>query len=77
MQFVFFEDEPGIWRWQLLAASGWIIAVSAESYVSRSDCLYAIQVVRGAGMARIYDQDGTDMTKPDPRSHAANARRAA
>jgi uncharacterized protein YegP (UPF0339 family) len=79
MNFIIFEDAPGAWRWQLVCGSGWIIAVSAESYISRTDCLYAVQVVKGAGMARICDASGLELERR-PKPRAANtlfARRAA
>ncbi|HEY4583525.1 MAG TPA: DUF1508 domain-containing protein [Lysobacter sp.] len=34
------------WRWRLVAANGEIIADSAEGYVSKFDCEYAIGLVR-------------------------------
>lgn len=34
------------WRWRLVAGNGEIIADSAEGYVSRFDCEYAIGLVQ-------------------------------
>jgi uncharacterized protein YegP (UPF0339 family) len=39
------------WRWRLKSANGEIIADSAEGYVSRFDCEYAIRLVQGTTQA--------------------------
>ena len=39
------------WRWRLKAANGEVIADSAEGYVSKYDCEYAIRLVQGATIA--------------------------
>lgn len=36
------------WRWRLVAGNGEIIADSAEGYVSRFDCEYAIGLVKSS-----------------------------
>ena len=35
------------WRWRLKSGNGEIIADSAEGYVSKYDCEYAIRLVQG------------------------------
>jgi uncharacterized protein YegP (UPF0339 family) len=39
------------WRWRLKAANGEIVADSAEGYVSKYDCEYAIRLVQGTSAA--------------------------
>ena len=61
MSIIIFQDSAGDWRWQLCTGAGWVVAVAAEGYLSRTDCLFAAQVVKGAGTARIYDASGLDL----------------
>ncbi|HZX81449.1 MAG TPA: DUF1508 domain-containing protein [Lysobacter sp.] len=47
------------WRWRLVAANGEIIADSAEGYVSKFDCEYAIGLVRATSQATpVVDASG-------------------
>ncbi|HEY4560284.1 MAG TPA: DUF1508 domain-containing protein [Lysobacter sp.] len=47
------------WRWRLVAASGEVVADSAEGYVSKFDCEYAIGLVRSTSQATpIVDVSG-------------------
>ena len=39
------------WRWRLKAGNGEVIADSAEGYVSKFDCEYAIRLVQGTTLA--------------------------
>ena len=39
------------WRWRLVAGNGEIIADSAEGYVSKFDCEYAIGLVKSTSAA--------------------------
>lgn len=52
------QDNQGQWYWIYYAANGKAIARSSESYVSRGDCEYAIQLVRNSAAAKVfYDAD--------------------
>ena len=39
------------WRWRLVAANGEVVADSAEGYVSKFDCEYAIGLVRSTSQS--------------------------
>jgi uncharacterized protein len=55
MHYVIGTDNQRLWRWVLKAANGKAIAVSSESYHNKSDCLYAIDLVRSTLNAPIYE----------------------
>lgn len=52
MKFHYWKAKDGLWRWNLRAKNGEIIA-SGEGYVHVSDCLVAIELVRGSGRAAL------------------------
>jgi uncharacterized protein YegP (UPF0339 family) len=47
-EYVMYQDTQMLWRWRLLAANNRIIADSGESYYNESDCLEAINLVKGS-----------------------------
>ena len=46
--YVYWKDTNNQWRWHLLAGNNRIIANSGESYYNESDCLAAINLVKGS-----------------------------
>lgn len=48
MEYQYFTDHQNQWRWHLRAANGRIIAISGEGYINQSDCLHAINLVKGS-----------------------------
>lgn len=56
MTYYVYRDRSYEWRWQLQAANGRIIADSGEGYVNKSDCLSAIQLVKGSAAAPIVER---------------------
>ena len=47
------------WRWRLVAANGEVVADSAEGYVRKFDCEYAIGLVRSTSQSTpIVDVSG-------------------
>jgi uncharacterized protein YegP (UPF0339 family) len=55
MAYYIFKDRVGDYRWHLKAANGRVIADSAEGYRNKSDCLAAIQLVKGSAAAPVYE----------------------
>lgn len=55
MAYYVYQDSQGQWRWRLLAANRQIIATSGEGYVRKTDCLHAIDLVKGSGSAPVYE----------------------
>ena len=55
MAYYVYRDRANEWRWRLLAANRRTIADSGEGYHNKSDCLAAIQLVKGSSNAPIYD----------------------
>lgn len=55
MVYYIYKDASGYWRWRLRAANNRIIADSGESYVNKSDCLHAINLVKGSSVAPVYE----------------------
>ncbi|WP_348229926.1 YegP family protein [Trichocoleus desertorum] len=53
MIFVVRKDVNGEWRWRLRVGNNKNVAVSGEGYKNKSDCLHAIQIVKGAESARV------------------------
>jgi uncharacterized protein YegP (UPF0339 family) len=51
-----YSDRAGEWRWYLVAANGRKIADSGEGYKNKSDCLSAINLVKGSNNAPVYDK---------------------
>ncbi len=44
-QYEVYLDQSRLWRWRLVATNGQIIAVSSESYVSRTDAEHGVSLV--------------------------------
>jgi uncharacterized protein YegP (UPF0339 family) len=44
-----YRDTQNYWRWRYVASNGRTIAVSSEAYHNRSDCIAAIDIMRGSG----------------------------
>lgn len=55
MQYVMYKDSAGYWRWYLLAGNNRKIANSGEGYYNKSDCIAAINLVKGSGQAPITE----------------------
>ena len=47
MQYVLYKDANSQFRWQLQAANRRVIANSGEGYHNKTDCISAINLVRG------------------------------
>jgi len=45
-RYVIYKGSTGEWRWHLVAANNRVIAVSAESYNSKADCLAAVLLAK-------------------------------
>lgn len=43
------------WRWRLRARNGRIIATSGEGYRNKADCYAAVDLIKGASMARVVE----------------------
>lgn len=56
MVYYIYKDVQGYWRWHLLAANNRKIADSGESYYNKSDCLAAINLVKGSANAPVYEK---------------------
>lgn len=54
MAYYMYKDAGAYWRWRLKASNGRIIADSGEGYANESDCLAAINLVKGSGGAPVY-----------------------
>ncbi|MCK5042368.1 MAG: DUF1508 domain-containing protein [Sphingomonadales bacterium] len=48
MHYTTYTDNQGLWRWNLKAANGRIIADSGESYHNYSDCTHGIELVKSS-----------------------------
>jgi len=55
MYYVLYKDTAGYWRWTLYAANYKKIANSGEGYWNKSDCISAINLVKGSGSAPIKE----------------------
>lgn len=55
MAYYVYRDAANFWRWRLRAGNNRIIADSGESYHNKSDCLAAIELVKGSKNAPVYD----------------------
>lgn len=55
MAYYLYKDAANEWRWRLLAANNRIIANSGEGYYNKSDCLHAIELVKGSSTATVYE----------------------
>ena len=54
MYFKLYES-GGQWRWTLYSANTKKIANSGESYWNKTDCLHAINLVKGSSAAPVYE----------------------
>lgn len=54
MVYHMYRDVQNQWRWRLVAANNRIIANSGEGYYNESDCLHAINLVKGSSGALVY-----------------------
>lgn len=54
------------YRWRLLAANNQNIANSGESYINKSDCLAAINLVKGSSNAPVKDQTAAASAASQP-----------
>lgn len=52
MQYHMYRDAQNQWRWRLVAGNNRIIATSGEGYYNESDCLAAINLVKGSSVAQ-------------------------
>ena len=57
MRFTLFKDVDGLYRWHLRAANNRNIAASGEAYYNKSDCLAAINLVKGYAPGAPLDDD--------------------
>lgn len=55
MSFWIYKDLSNQWRWRLRSANNRVIADSAESYWNKNDCLSAIDLVKSAWNAPVYE----------------------
>ena len=55
MKFYVYKDKQGYWRWYLNAANNRKIADSGEGYYNKQDCLSAIDLVKSAYSAPVYE----------------------
>lgn len=56
MAYYIYRDVNGHYRWYLVAANNRKIANSGEGYYNKSDCLGAINLVKGSASTHIYEQ---------------------
>lgn len=53
MTYYMYRDTNNQWRWRLVAANNRTIASSGEGYRNESDCLAAIDLVKGSSSAPV------------------------
>jgi uncharacterized protein YegP (UPF0339 family) len=58
MNYYYFKDHKGEWRWLLRAANGRIIASSGTGYEDEPECLYDIELVKGSSACLVKKHDG-------------------
>lgn len=58
MAYWIYRDANNQWRWRLIAVNNRIIANSGEGYFNKTDCLHAIDLVKGSANAPVYEQQG-------------------
>jgi uncharacterized protein YegP (UPF0339 family) len=54
--YIIYQDRSREWRWRYRARNGRIIADSAEGYVNKTDCLAAIQLMKGSYNDPVIEQ---------------------
>lgn len=55
MTYYVYRDAQLQWRWYLAAANNKKIANSGEGYMNKADCLSAITLVKGSGLAPVKE----------------------
>ena len=55
MAYYIYKDVAGHWRWRLQAENNRIIANSGEGYYNKTDCQWAINLVKGSSLAPVYE----------------------
>lgn len=55
MAYYIYRDVNSQWRWRLVAGNGKQIANSGEGYYNKTDCLAAINLVKGSSTAPVYE----------------------
>lgn len=55
MAFYVYQDVQRHWRWYLNTANHRKIANSGEGYWNKTDCLAAINLVKGTSLTPVYD----------------------
>lgn len=55
MAYYVYKDSQQQWRWRLVTANNRIIANSGEGYWNKSDCLDAIDLVKGSYSSPVYE----------------------
>ena len=55
MTYYLYKDNQGLWRWYLQAANNKTIALSSESNYNKQDCIHAIDLVKSAWNAPVYE----------------------
>ncbi len=55
-KYVYYQDSRSEWRWTFYAANGEEIAVSSESYVNKSDCVHAINLINKSTDVPVYER---------------------
>jgi uncharacterized protein YegP (UPF0339 family) len=57
MWFEVYEEDGGAWRWRLWSDSGKSVAVSAQVYAAKAECLYDIALTMSSSRASIRELD--------------------
>jgi uncharacterized protein YegP (UPF0339 family) len=55
MKYYIYKDLNELWRWQLVASNGDIIAEAGDSYETQEKCMKAINVVKNSDSAPIEE----------------------
>jgi uncharacterized protein YegP (UPF0339 family) len=65
LRFYVYRDDRDEYRWRLIARDDQQIAISAEGYVNRADCVYALNlVVGGSGIPIEFAPGLADVNEP-------------
>ena len=56
MRYIVFKDNRNEWRWHLEGGNNRIIACSGQGYEHKSDCISAINLVKGSTYAPVYER---------------------
>nr|WP_249729911.1 DUF1508 domain-containing protein [Chelatococcus sp. YT9] len=49
-----YKDNRGEWRWVYYAKNGEEIAVSSESYTSKQNCRYSVDIMRASSNSTVF-----------------------